>query len=124
MGTSALLLVDDEALVQEVLRVELAEAGFEIVVVGDGTQALAEPDADATRFRAVITDMRPGEGPDGWDAGRRARELVSDMPVIYMPVVYMAGDSARAAHYRGLDADHRRRHPPHRMSAAGRSDLP
>jgi DNA-binding response OmpR family regulator len=50
---------------------------------------LAELETDAARFRAVITDIKFGAGPDGWDVGRRAREIIADMPV-----VYMSGDSA------------------------------
>jgi DNA-binding response OmpR family regulator len=84
VGTTVLLLVEDDASVQGLLTAELTEAGFEIVAVSDGTRALAELKADATRFCAVITDIKLGRGPDGWDLGHRARELVSDMPVIYM----------------------------------------
>jgi DNA-binding response OmpR family regulator len=59
-----------------------------VVSVRNGNDALAELDADAARFRAVIADIKLGKGPDGWEVGRRAREHVSDMPV-----VYMSGDS-------------------------------
>jgi DNA-binding response OmpR family regulator len=89
MGTTLLLLVDDDAAIQTMLDIELSDAGFDILAASDGTQALAALDADATRFRAVITDIRLGDGPDGWDIARHARELVSDMPI-----VYMTGDSS------------------------------
>jgi DNA-binding response OmpR family regulator len=82
------LLVEDEALIVEILTAEFADTGFEVVVVSDGNRAIAELDADAARFKAVVTDIRLGKGPDGWDVGRRARELVSDMSV-----VYVSGDS-------------------------------
>lgn len=87
-NTVTLFLVEDEALIRDLLDTSLAEAGFEVVAVADGVKALAELDADATRFRAVITDVQLGAGPDGWAVARRARELVSDMPI-----VYMSGDS-------------------------------
>jgi DNA-binding response OmpR family regulator len=89
MTTPVLLLVEDEVLLQELLDTELAAAGFELVIVNDGAQAFAMLDADAARFKAVITDIRLGSGPDGWDVGRRACELVPDMSVIYL-----SGDSA------------------------------
>jgi DNA-binding response OmpR family regulator len=89
MSAPILLLVEDEAVIQEWMRTELIDAGFALVVVGDGAQALAELEADVQRFKAVITDVKLGAGPDGWDVGRRARELVADMPV-----VYVSGDSA------------------------------
>jgi DNA-binding response OmpR family regulator len=83
-ATILLLLVEDEFLIREDLRTALTEAGFELIVTADGGQALAELETDATRFRAVITDINFGAGPDGWDVGRRAREIIADMPVVYM----------------------------------------
>jgi len=88
MTAAVLLLVEDEALLQEVLDVGLTDAGFQVVVTSDGAQALAELDADVTRFKAVITDVKLGSGPDGWEVARRARELEPKMPI-----VYMSGDS-------------------------------
>jgi len=89
MAAPILLLVEDEVLIQEMLDTELTEAGFEVAVVSNGTQALAELNADVTRFRAIITDIRLGAGPRGWDVAHRARELV-----LTMPIVYISGDSA------------------------------
>ncbi len=89
MKPAILLLVDDDELMRELLRTELTEAGFELLIAHDGTRALEELDTDASRFKAVITDVNLGNGPDGWDVGRHARELVPDMPV-----VYISGDSA------------------------------
>jgi len=97
MGTTVLLLVDDDPTVQEMLGAELSDAGFEIVTAGDGTRALAELDADTTRFGGVITDIRLGRGPDGWDLGRRARELVAGIPVIYI-----TGDSSHEWSSKGV----------------------
>jgi len=88
MKPTLLLLVEDDPLIREVLDTELVEAGFEVVTAHDGERALAELNADSVRFRAVVTDIKVGPGPDGWDVGRHARELVPDMPV-----VYISGDS-------------------------------
>jgi DNA-binding response OmpR family regulator len=74
---------------REDLETALTEAGFDLTITEDGGQALAELESDATRFRAVITDINLGAGADGWEVGRRAREIIADMPV-----VYMSGDSA------------------------------
>jgi len=84
MTPTVLLLVEDEALILVDVKDELTDAGFEVVAAHDGTQALAELDADAKRFKAVATDIQLGSGPDGWDIGRHARELVPAMPVIYV----------------------------------------
>ena len=89
MQTQVLLLVEDEALIQSLLEDALSDGGFELTIAENGTKALAELEADATRFRAVITDIRLGSGPDGWQVAHRARELVPAMPI-----VYMSGDSS------------------------------
>jgi DNA-binding response OmpR family regulator len=83
-----ILLVEDEALIVEILTAEFADTGFEVVVASDGNRAITELEADVARFKAVVTDIRLGKGPDGWDVGRHARELVPDMSV-----VYVSGDS-------------------------------
>jgi CheY-like chemotaxis protein len=84
-----LLLVEDEPLIRPVLEEELADAGFDLVVTADGTQGMAELEADASRFRGIVTDIRLGKGPGGWEIARRAREISPAMPV-----VYVSGDSA------------------------------
>jgi len=83
-----LLLVEDEPLIIDVLDDALTESGFTVVKSANGTDALEEIERDASRFRAIITDIKLGTGPDGWAIGQRARELVPNMPI-----VYMSGDS-------------------------------
>jgi DNA-binding response OmpR family regulator len=83
-----LLLVEDEALIQNLLGNALVKAGYEVVVAGNGVKALEELALDANRFRGVITDIRLGSGPNGWAVAHRARAL---SPTI--PVIYMSGDS-------------------------------
>lgn len=43
----------------------------------------------AASIQGIITDIRFGEPPDGWDVARVAREIDSEMPI-----VYVSGDSA------------------------------
>ncbi|TPG14712.1 response regulator [Sphingomonas koreensis] len=83
-----LFLVEDEILIQQMLEDALTDAGFKVVIAGNGAEAITELGDEATRFCAVVTDIRLGAGPSGWDVGQRARELVHDMPI-----VYMSGDS-------------------------------
>lgn len=82
--TNLLLVVEDEAIIRDVLEPTLTDAGFELVIAEHGSAALAELETDAGRFRALVTDINLGPGPDGWDVGRHARELVAEMPVVYM----------------------------------------
>jgi DNA-binding response OmpR family regulator len=85
----ALLLVEDEHLIALALSDELVAAGYVVVSVHDGAAALDALRADPARFRAVITDVRLGDGPDGWAVAHEARELSPSIAV-----VYMSGDSA------------------------------
>ena len=88
MTNVLMLLVEDEPLVMDVLAEALADGGYEVVRSRSGEEALQEIGHDPTRFRAVVTDIRLGSGPDGWAVAQRARELVPNMPIIYM-----SGDS-------------------------------
>ncbi len=72
--TILLLLVEDEPLIRMMLEETLSEEGFKLMVATSGTQAIAELDTGAQRFRGVVTDIDLGEGPDGWEV---ARTLVS-----------------------------------------------
>ena len=67
----------------------MAEGGYDTLVVDNGIKAIEELEKDVARFRGLITDIRMGAGPSGWDVAHRAREL---SPTI--PVIYMTGDSA------------------------------
>lgn len=71
-----------------VAEMTLAEAGFEVIYVASGTEALAQLQ-EPPNFVALVTDIRLGKGPDGWEVARRARELSATIPI-----VYVSGDSA------------------------------
>ena len=97
MQRPKILLVEDEVLIQDILLAEFDDAGFDIVTANDGSQAIAELNADAGRFKAVITDIRLTAELDGWEVARRAREHVPDMPI-----VYITGDSAHEWSSKGV----------------------
>lgn len=82
------LLAEDEVLIRMLLEEELTEAGFQVVPAADGKQAEAALEAEAARVRAIVTDIRLGRGPSGWDIARRAREQEPSVAV-----VYVSGDS-------------------------------
>lgn len=91
MNIAVLLLAEDEPLLVPNLEDALVEAGYELIIVSNGTSAIAELESDVTRFRGLITDIRMGPGPSGWEVAHRARELAPTIPVLYM-----TGDSAAA----------------------------
>lgn len=79
-----LLCVEDEIFILDLLASELEDAGFRVIPAGRGAQALELLADRADGINGVITDINLGQGASGWDVGRRARELVSHMPVIYV----------------------------------------
>jgi len=84
MAAPTLLVVEDEDLLQDVLVIGLADSGFEVALAKNGRQAISMLENDPSAFNAVVTDVRLPGGTDGWAVARRARELVSDMPILYI----------------------------------------
>lgn len=84
--TSVLIfVVEDEPMIQEVLQIALEDGGFEVTTASSGEDAVAKLDAENPAFRALITDVNLARGGlTGWDVARHARELRSELPVVYM----------------------------------------
>lgn len=93
----SLLVVEDEALLRTALAEGLEVAGFDLVFASDGQIAMQQLDERAASFHAVVTDVQLGPGPSGWDIARHCRELMPQMPI-----VYMTGDSAAAWSAQGV----------------------
>jgi len=81
---SLILITEDEILIQDIVAEGLREAGFEVATADYGEQAIATLEAEFEKVRALVTDIQLGNGPNGWDVARRARELAPDMPVVYV----------------------------------------
>ncbi|MFC3069348.1 response regulator transcription factor [Phenylobacterium soli] len=89
MPTSTIvLIVEDEILIQDLLESAFTDEGFEVYVLSSGAEAMAYLDGCANFPRGLVTDINLGAAPDGWQIGRRVRELSPTTPVIYM-----SGDS-------------------------------
>jgi DNA-binding response OmpR family regulator len=78
------LVVEDDPLLHLLLQDGLHEAGFVVFLVESGPAAIRALEKDASQFGALVTDIRLGEGPDGWEIARHARHLVPSFPVVYM----------------------------------------
>lgn len=89
ISTVSILLVEDEPLIALSLQESLEAGGYSVTLAHDGTQALEVIEGQGNQVSGVVTDVRLGCGPTGWDVARRARELNSDVPI-----VYTSGDSA------------------------------
>lgn len=79
-----LLLVDDEALILHMLEDALTDAGYGVVTAMDGKEAIAALDKPGNNLAGLITDIRMGDGANGWDVARHARGQSPTFPVVYM----------------------------------------
>jgi two-component system cell cycle response regulator CpdR len=85
----SVLLVEDEVLILEIVQDALEQAGFRVQAVPSSFAALEYLSEGVADLAGLVTDIRLGEGPNGWDLARHARQDRPDLPVIYM-----TGDSA------------------------------
>lgn len=84
VAAPVLLYVEDEALIQETLLDALKEAGFSVLTADDGAQAQEILAPGSQELNGLITDVNLGEGPDGWEIARAARDLIAGLPVVYV----------------------------------------
>jgi CheY-like chemotaxis protein len=80
----AVLVVDDEALIRDVVQAALEEDGYEVVAADSGRAAISILEAHGADYRILVTDVALGQGSNGWDVARRARELYPDVAVVYI----------------------------------------
>jgi signal transduction histidine kinase/ActR/RegA family two-component response regulator len=88
-----ILLVDDESTIREVLAEILEDAGYQVVVAADGTEALALLDTGPA-IAALVTDLSM-PGMDGLAVIRAAQERFPSMPAVLL--TGYAGDDAALA---------------------------
>lgn len=82
-STPLVLLVQDEALIAIVVQEMLTSNGIGVVLAGDAHRALYELARNLQRFDILLTDVKLGDGPDGWELARLARDIAPTLPVIY-----------------------------------------
>lgn len=79
------LVVEDNALIHDLLGEALIDGCFRVAQASTGADALAMLEAPEAAFRALVTDINLEPGPStGWDIAKRAREINSKLAVIYM----------------------------------------
>ena len=85
MSDSVLVfVVDDEASIQHILQDALEEGGFTVATASSAEQAIAMLNAEGMAYNALVTDVNLGSKLTGWDVAKRARELLPELPVVYM----------------------------------------
>jgi CheY-like chemotaxis protein len=84
-----ILVVEDEPTVLMFLEEALEESGYAVVSARSGGEALNILGGGLHDFAVLVADIRIGDGLDGWEIARCAREIIADLPI-----VYVTGDSA------------------------------
>lgn len=79
-----ILVVEAEPVIQEVVNEALTGAGFDAEITSSGEEAVTLIRGDKSRYRALVTDINLRGKLNGWEVARRAREVVPDLPVVYM----------------------------------------
>ncbi len=81
----AVLVVEDEDLIQAVIRDALTDGGFKTEVVASGKQAVELLErGNNESYRALVTDIDLSGEINGWDVAKRAREIHPEIHIIYM----------------------------------------
>ena len=85
-----ILIAEDEALIRMDLVDMFEDAGFSVLEACDALEAIELINVHANSIEVLLTDIRLGKGPDGWDIARHTRSKLDDIPI-----VFVSGDSAK-----------------------------
>ena len=96
---STVLVVEDEPSVLMFLEDGLEDRGFAVVSARSGGEALSILGSGFPEISVLVADIRIGDGIDGWEIARCAREITPGLPI-----VYVTGDSAGAWEDQGVTA--------------------
>jgi CheY-like chemotaxis protein len=80
----AVLVVEDDQLIQALVEESLSDGGFESTITPSGEEAVGLLQQLEPRFRALVTDINLSGKLDGWEVARVARETDPAIPVVYM----------------------------------------
>ena len=77
------LIVEDDALIQLEVEAALHDGGYSTAAESSGEAAIGRLENNSD-IRAVVTDINLSGEKTGWDVARRAREVLPEIPVIYV----------------------------------------
>lgn len=95
MEKKRILLVEDEAMLQEILSERLILRNFDVTVANNGAEALKQ--VSELQPDLILMDMRMPV-MDGWETTRqiRADEATCSIPIIALTAHALAGDRQKA----------------------------
>jgi CheY-like chemotaxis protein len=80
----AILVVEDDHLIQRLIEEALTDGGFEPAIAASGEEAITLLNGGNTKYRALVTDINLLGKIDGWAVAKKAREIDPAFPIIYM----------------------------------------
>src|SRR5210317_1243644 len=90
---TTILIVDDEKSMRDFLKILLTKEGYEVIVAGDGNEALTA--LGKKRVDLVISDIRmPGMG--GLELLAKVKDEADDIPVIMITAFASPNDAVQA----------------------------
>jgi DNA-binding response OmpR family regulator len=89
-GPIAILVVDDDAPLREMLARSFSREGHTVVAVADGRSALDE--AERSNFDVILLDVALGQGPAGHEVCRELRARRNVVPVIMLTALDSEAD--------------------------------
>ena len=102
MGTTRVLVIDDEAPIRLLCRVNLEAAGMRVLEAADGASGIEE--ARRSEPDVILLDvMMPGL--DGWHVAEALRDdpLTDDIPIVFLTARAELRDRARGIDLGGVD---------------------
>ena len=90
---TTILIVDDEKSMRDFLKILLVKEGYEVIVAGDGEQALAA--LDKNRIDLVVSDIRM-PGISGLELLAKIKDESEDIPVIMITAFASPNDAVQA----------------------------
>jgi CheY-like chemotaxis protein len=92
MDAGLVLVVDDDAMLRDLLARVIAEAGYRVLTAGDGDEALALAGTLDGQLQLVVTDVRMPV-MDGVTLARHLTEINPRLPVLFVSgFVPLAGE--------------------------------
>ncbi|ASP79055.1 response regulator [Sinorhizobium meliloti] len=84
METVTILLAEDQGLLLTEFEDALSEAGFNVISETNGKEAIDRLRSGDPSIDGLITDILFPDSPDGWEVARIAREINTEIPVVYI----------------------------------------
>ena len=79
-----ILLAEDDLRVLDSMQETLEQGGYAVQAASSGEEAIHLLWHLEQPISGLVTDIRLGAGPNGWDVARTARERYPELPIVYM----------------------------------------